>query len=300
MNNRLQPFHCLCSVLSFVLSVGLAFPAHAAVNDIFPGDYETLPAGMTTVTAYAYLRQAEGPYVQGKKQMNGRLDIPIAAVRISNFIKLGGMSFAPMVVLPWAEIKASPGALSDSLGKDAHGFGDLRLSGTLWLREDTQAREYIGITATVILPTGDYDADRLLNIGNNRTALVLGGGWIKPLTAHVILEIIPEAAFYGDNKEYAGQNRLRQAPTYALGGTLRYHFSSQAQIFSGAQVNRGGATSINGVDQDDAVENTRFSLGASYLTQSRQQWALRYSRDLHIQNGFKTTNELTLRYLVFF
>lgn len=40
--------------------------------------------------------------------------------------------------------------------------------------------------------------------------------------------------------------------------------------------------------------------GASYLTQDRQQWTARYSRDLGTQNGFKNADELTLRYLVFF
>ncbi|MDB5764549.1 MAG: hypothetical protein JWQ21_3544 [Herminiimonas sp.] len=40
--------------------------------------------------------------------------------------------------------------------------------------------------------------------------------------------------------------------------------------------------------------------GASYLTQDRQQWTVRYSRDLGTQNGFKNADELTLRYLVFF
>ncbi len=278
----------------------LSLPARSAVNDVFPTDYATLPAGTTVVSMYGYYRKSEGPYVQGNKQLDGKLDVPIAALRLLTFNKLGGMTFAPMAILSWAAIKASPQALSNQIGSDAYGFGDLRLGATLWLIDDAQRQEYLGVTVTAILPTGSYDSNRALNIGENRWRLLLGGGWIKPLDDRVILEVWPEVVFYGNNNNFLGQNKLEQRQTYALTGTLRYHFTPAFQVFSSAQINRGGATTIGQVDQQDSANNTRASLGASYFTQGNQLWTLRYSRDTHIDNGFKTADELALRLLVFF
>lgn len=284
----------------FLFLASLSQPAQSAVNDVFPTDYATLPAGATVVSVYGYHRHSEGPYAQGQKQMDGKLDVPIAALRVLGFTKLGDMTFAPMVIVSWAAIKAAPSALSNQIGPDAYGYGDLRLGGTLWLIDDAQKQEYLGLTVTAILPTGSYDSKRALNIGENRWRLLLGGGWIKPLSERVILEVWPEVVFYGDNNDFLGQNTLAQRQTYALTGTLRYHFTPAFQVFGSAQLNRGGATTIGQVDQQNPANNTRVSLGASYFTFGNQMWTLRYSRDTHIENGFKTADELALRCLVFF
>jgi hypothetical protein len=288
-------------IASMILTFGnlLSPAAQAAVNDVFPGDYTTLPEGFATVTGYGYARRSEGPYAGGARQLDGQLDIRIAALRVTYFTKVAGMTFSPMVVMGWAGIDASP-AVSAALGPDARGMIDLRLGGTLWLVENQETREYLGITGTVILPTGSYDSSRVFNIGDNRSTFVVSGGWVKPFGARTSLEISPEIAFYTDNKSYLGANRLSQDASYAVTGILRYQATTAAQVFTSLQINRGGATSINGVGQNNSASYTKLSIGGNYLTQDRQQWTLRYSRDLQFENGFKTLHELTLRYLVFF
>lgn len=273
--------------------------AQAAVNDVFPGDYTTLPEGFTTVTAYGYTRRAEGPYQIGTKLLDGQLDVRIAALRLTRFMKVGELTFSPMVVFGWAGINASP-PVRAALGSDARGMIDLRLGGTVWLVENQQTGEYVGLTGTVILPTGSYEPSRVFNIGENRSTFAISGGWVKPLGTRTSLEISPEIAFYTDNRRYLGGNRLSQDASYALTNILRYQATAASQVFTALQINRGGATRINDVAQNNPASYTKLSVGANFLMQSRQQWTLRYSQDLQFQNGFKNIRELTLRYLVFF
>jgi len=274
--------------------------AQGAVDDVFPGDYTALPTGLTVVASYAYAKRLEGPYQGSVKQLDGKLDVPILAVRASHFIKLGDYTFSPLLILAWSQVHASPSAFSSIIGPNASGIADARVGGTLWLKDDPAKQEYLGVTASLVVPTGSYDASRLLNVGEHRFAGVLSGGWIKPLTPELKAEISPEVVFYSNNQHYLGRNTLHQDATYAITGTLRYAVSSQAQVFSTLLVNRGGSVSINAVNQHNAPESTRLSLGMTFSPNINQQWIVRYGRDVQNDNGFKTAHELVLRYLTFF
>jgi hypothetical protein len=47
-------------------------------------------------------------------------------------------------------------------------------------------------------------------------------------------------------------------------------------------------------------EITRMYMGSMLFTSPKQQWQLRYSRDVQIDNGMRSEGEISLRYLVSF
>jgi hypothetical protein len=76
-------------------------------------------------------------------------------------------------------------------------------------------------TVIVSLPTGSYTPSQAVNIGENRMKTVVSLGWMQPLSSRWVLDLVPEVAFFGDNKEYLGNSRLSQDTAYAMSGTLR-------------------------------------------------------------------------------
>lgn len=94
-------------------------------------------------------------------------------------------------------------------------------------------------------PTGEYNPQQLLNIGENRYKSTLNIGYIQKLSDNVLLELSPELALYGSNNNRFGQT-LEQRPSYALTSILRYNQTPQLTLFSGFQQNYGGETSFGG------------------------------------------------------
>lgn len=284
--------HLLCSAC---LLLNVLTPLHAAVNDIFPGDYYPAATGTTTATVYAYDRSASGPYAQGRKQLDGKVDSQIMALRLTRAYSVGGLTVSPIVVLSWLNGEVSPPPLATALGRNASGMGDLRLGATVWPINDRERAQYLGLTAILMVPTGEYKRTQMLNAGENRWKLVLGGGWQQDITPQFLVELSPEVAFYGDNDDYVGK-RLEQSVSYALSGYLRYRVTPGWHVFLGAQRNQGGATRINGVAQNNPAENTRRTAGMSWFLPEKQQVILRFGQDTSIANGFRTDQEVALRY----
>ena len=127
---------------------------------------------------------------------------------------------------------------------------------------------------------------------------MLGAGWNKPLSEKFVFELAPEIAFYGDNRDYLNTHTLGKDATFALNTTLRYRATPSFHVFGGMQFNRGGETAVDRTERDDAANTDRASLGMLFITPSNHIWSLRYSHDTCISNGYRTEDELALRWQV--
>ena len=280
----------------------LSTTANAAVNDIYPTDFVALPSGSVNVTVYAGHQKASGPYSNGVRA-TGEANINQVAVRISRVFPVGQdnqYAWAPVVVLGQADINANATLGSLLLGRGASGMTDLRLGNAFWFHIDRPNRTYGLIGLFAILPTGDYDSSRILNVGENRRRYVLTAGWMQPIGGKWLMEVSPEIAVYGDNNQYL-VNRVRsQDMSYALTTYLRYRQSDVWQFYGGAQINRGGASQASGLPPSGEPNNTRLYLGTMFFSAPKRQWQMRYSKDVQIDNGLRSQGELSLRYLMSF
>ena len=283
-----------CVVL---LAMMTGWSAHAAVNDVFPGDYTALPEGSFTTTYYLYHREFSGPYVRGRKLMDGALRSDVAALRMAKFLKVGDYTVAPMIVLPMSDTHVSGASLPALIGDRASGFGDLRLGATVWLINEPARRNYLGVTGVVFAPTGAYHPDRALNIGENRWKFSLNVGWIGALSEKWTFDLSPELIWYGINDNYAGGAKLEQKTSLALTAYLRHRLSPVTQLFVGGQLNDGGETVLNGTAQRNEIINPRLYIGATHLLGATSQVIARYGRDASIHSGYKTDDEFALRFL---
>ena len=273
--------------------------ASAAVNDIYPTDFVALPAGSVNVTIYSTQQKIKGPYTDGIRTVAGEASVNQAALRASRLFDVGEnqqYAWAPVAVLSYADVNTNP-ALDARLARDISGLGDLRLGNAFWFHIDRPNRTYGLVSLFVGIPTADYNTSRTLNVAENRMRYILSAGWMQPFGGNWLIDISPEVAMYGKDDRYLATRVRTQDTSYALTTYLRYRQSDALQFYGGAQINRGGATQIDGVEITGAPNNTRMYLGTLFFTAPKQQWQLRYSRDIQIDNGLRAEGEISLRYL---
>lgn len=298
-NSKQHFFRLLACQLTFT-AISLVQPAHAAVNDIFPGDYYPIKPGITTAALYAYDRAQVGPYSHGHQLLDGESNSIIIATRFTHTFLIGETAVAAVVVLPWAKSHVSPAPLARFLGEESEGFSDIRLGLTAWAINNPANAHYLALSSMVVAPTGEYDKNQRLNIGENRWKLIMSGGWQKDITRQFLVELSPEVVFYGDNNDYVNNGNLEQKTSAALTGYLRYRATPTWHVHVGGQLNRGGETMINGVDQHNSPNNNRLMAGMTWFIPSNHQIILRAARDTAIDNGFRTNREIALRYQLSF
>ncbi len=271
--------------------------AGAAQNDFFPTDMVALPGGSSNVAVYAARQSLSGPWTDGVRTAAGELTVDLVAVRATRHYSVGEQgqyTLAPLLVLSASDLDRN--ATLAAAGPPASGFGDLRVGGAFWFHVDRENRDYALATLSVVLPTGEYAPSSTLNIGENRVKTVLALGWMKTLDRRWVLEVSPEVAFFGDNREYQSTRRLSQDTAYALTGTLRYKLTPGWHVYATAQLNRGGATQRDGVAFRGAPDNTRAAVGMLLATGENSQVQLRYAKDVEFSNGFRNDGEIALRW----
>lgn len=126
------------------------------------------------------------------------------------------------------------------------------------------------VEGKLFLPTGDYDPNRMVNLGQNRWSFqaslpisyALGDNMIDPeLTT---FEIRPVVQIFGDNEDPfigTGANVMSQAPIFGVEGHVTRNFGNSIWAAIDGYYETGGETSFDGVANGDGVET--LALGAT-------------------------------------
>ncbi|MGC1381925.1 MAG: transporter [Candidatus Baltobacteraceae bacterium] len=157
----------------------------------------------------------------------------------------------------------------------------------------------LGVSMTIIVPTGAYNRSEFINIGSNRWTFKpeIGleqplGKWFADLSAGVWV--------FGENTDYLGGQALRQAPLGIFQVHVGYVFRQNQWLALDANYYSGGATSVNGANSIDSLANSRCGLTFSQPVGSGLSAKLSWSRWLSGRFGQKfSTVAVALQYLWF-
>lgn len=290
----LLPASLACTL---ALMAGFIPAAHAV--DVEAGDYTALPEGTNLGLLYYQHAERKSLYADGHKApIDARLDSDIGILRGVHFMKLGDFIIDPQFLLPFGSLRAKDD--TKGLGNDS-GTGDLILASTIWLLNDPAKRRYFGITPYVYAPTGSYDKDHALNLGENRWKYVLQAGYITGLTEKLTLDLVGDVTFFGNNDDYGLTGAtLKQSALYQGQAFLRYNFTERFDVRAGISRLWGGESKVDGERLDDEPDTRKFTVGASYFVTPGTQLMVNYGRDLSVENGFREEDRINLRVLQIF
>jgi hypothetical protein len=142
----------------------------------------------------------------------------------------------------------------------------------------------IGASLQVQAPTGEYESDKLINIGTNRWSVKPAIGAIWPLRPKWLLEAELGVWIYGDNDDFLGETR-EQDPIAAVEVHLIHILTPAVWVALDANYYSGGRTTVGGVEGSDVQRNSRF--GATLLMPIKGRHAVRgsYSTGVVTESG---------------
>jgi hypothetical protein len=291
-----------CTLRAASLSVLLASALPAAALEVDAGDYKALPPGTRLLLLHTQLADRDTLYAAGQRLPGeGGLKTEIGIFRLARYAEIAGNTAVFQLVVPLGTARAV-GAYQ-AFGK-SHGFADPTLAATLWLVNAPQTGDYFGLSWYVQPPWGEYRADRVVNLGQNRWRNVAQVGWGTQLaTGGPSLELVADVTAYGKNTECAAacgsaSNKTQTtAPTTEWQAHLRHHLAPHWTVSMTLGQVTGGENEVDGRRLGDRLQTRYLRLGSGYFFDPRTQLLAVYGRDLSVRNGFKEGQRLNLRLL---
>jgi len=253
-----------------LLGIILLAPALAMAQSMDPRAYANLPVGLNFLLAgYIYSEgelgfDAASPLQDGHTRAHA---LPIGYVRsLDVFGKAGNIA----LVVPFVDLTATASLNGTTEARrDVSGLADptLRLAVNFYGAPALRLAEYagwrqdliVGASLAVTAPFGQYDKDRLANIGANRWSVKPELGVSQALGAWTV-ELAAGVTWFTRNDEFFNGNTREQDPLYSLQTHITRQFGARAWGALSVTYFDGGRTSINGVEQGEKLGGTRLGL----------------------------------------
>ncbi len=143
----------------------------------------------------------------------------------------------------------------------------------------------LGASVKIVAPTGQYDADRLINIGTNRWAVRARLGYTQPLVSKKwVMELAVGAWFFENNDEFLGQTR-KQDPITAIDFSVIRRF--RPGFWGSLDLNYylGGRSTFGGNKAADFQRNSRFGITLAYPFKGAHAIKASFSNGIATKSG---------------
>ena len=274
----------------------LCAPHAALAQDLSPRAYLIAPVGSNALVA-GYSHLEGGLEFNGAVPITGaQADVNLALLSYYHTLDFFGRTANFTVVVPygWGDFRGTvadvPRNAQRSGSLDSYGRFSVNLIGgpAMAPAEFANWRQNVllGASLEIVAPTGQYDPTRLINWGSNRWAFKPELGYSERW-GHWVLDAYAAVWFFTSNSAYyPGTQTQAEAPVGAVETHLSYDFRPRLWISLDANFWWGGATSLNGV-QNDATnqKNSRVGITASIPLTVHQSIKLSFSDGAYISYG---------------
>lgn len=262
----------------------LLSPARLNAQDVQPKVYTPAPVG-ASLFALGYM------YSSGEVLFDKTIPIEDATGNIHSFsaaysrsIGVFGNAGRADVVLPFVtgDWEGNVQRVQETTSRT--GFGDpvvrfaVFLAGAPALTKEQFAgfrpKTVIGVTLRMTLPLGQYDANKLINLGSNRWIFSPQIG-VSHLAGRLLFEAYTGVWFFTDNNEFLGTGKFSQDPLFAFQAHVGCRFRRGFWLAASSRQSLGGSTQLNGGDKLASEANNRVGLTLAYPIS--RKYALRFS-----------------------
>jgi hypothetical protein len=252
-----------------IVPFALLAAAPAAAQSIEPRAYSPAPVGTNfLVVAYS---ESQGAIPVDAALPLSDIDLKIRglAVAYARALNVLGKSGKFDFILPVGRLQGEATFLGEPVERDVTGASDPLARVTILFHgapamNPAQFRAYrqdllLGASVQVSIPIGQYDNERLLNLGSNRWSIKPELGAAKSWGRWTV-EAAAGATFYTANKDFFGGHKRTQKPIYSAQGHVIYNISPGTWAAANLSWFAGGRTSIDGIEDDNLQENWRAGM----------------------------------------
>lgn len=268
--------------------------AQSHAGEIEPRSYVNTPVGINFLLAgYAYSQGGLSTTASSPIE-DAELKINSGALAYARSLDMWSKSGKFDVILPYSGLAGTALVSGLPMERNVSGFNDPRFrlsmnfygAPALSLQEfaDFQQDLIIGASVQVSAPLGQYDEDKLVNLGNNRWFIKPDIG-ISKAWGPLVLELSSGVFFFSRNDDYFGGMTLEQDPVYISQLHVTYNLGSGIWAALSGTFDYGGRTTKDGVQSDDLQSNTRVGATLAVPVNRNNSIKLYASTGTHTRTG---------------
>jgi Putative MetA-pathway of phenol degradation len=244
----------------------------AYAQELEPRAYSNAPVGMNfAIAGYGY--SEGGLLFDPSVPIEGaQAKVDVGVFGFARTLAIAGSSAKFAIVVPYAALDADGLVNGQYHQRKVTGFADptlafsINFNGAPALNMD-EFRRYrqqtiVGATIKMTAPVGQYDDERLLNIGTNRWSIRPEIGVSHAVGAWII-EGSAAAGFYEDNDDFFGGQHVEQDPIYSAQAHIVYNFKPSMWAAFDATYYTGGISTVDNVRKDNELNNWRMGITVS-------------------------------------
>lgn len=248
---------------TFLVFCFVLIPLQQAVGqDLEPRRWTPLPPGMNVVGAAYVYTNGDVSFDPVLKVENAEFDGHTVALSYVHAFGIAGKPARIDAVLPWQNARwsglldgvpatVSRVGVSDAVVRLSVILTGASASGRAQDRS-LSSHTVIGAAVAMSVPFGEYFADKLLNLGQNRVVIRPQIG-ILHMREKWSYELTGSTYFYGDNDEFFGGSRLEQDPLYAAQAhVIRLLGKPGYWVSLSAGYGFKGRSTVDGIPKDDS------------------------------------------------
>ena len=280
------------AVLAAIALLFVATQAHA--GEIEPRSYVNTPVGINfLLTGYSYsdggLSTAASSPIK-----DAQLKIQYGVLAYARALDVWGKSGKIDVIVPYGDLSGNAMVAGQPRERNISGFTDprLRFSVNLYGAPALSLPEFsnyeqdliIGTSIQVSAPLGQYDKDKLVNLGNNRWFVKPDIGISKAWGA-LVVELSAGVFIFSNNDDFFGGKTLEQDPVYTTQIHVTYNLGRGIWAALSVTNDYGGRTTVDGVRSDDLQNNSRVGATLAVPVNSNNSIKLFASSGVHTSIG---------------
>ena len=246
----------------------LSFAAVTAVHaqEIEPRSYSNAPVGINFVIAGFGYTRGGFPTDTGLPITDPKLETSNTVFAYARSLELWGKSAKFDAIVPYTWLSGTAVYQGQSIERVVKGPGNplFRVSINFYGAPPLSLKEFPGYQQDLIIggslqvspPWGQYDDERVVNIGTNRWRFKPEIGVSKAFGAWT-LEGAVAVTLFTDNDNFYGGNARAQDPLYSIQGHAIYSFRNGVWASADATWFGGGRTTLNDRLNNDLQQNSR-------------------------------------------
>jgi hypothetical protein len=280
-------------VIPAVIAFSFLFnQAHA--GEIEPRAYVNTPVGVNFLLA-GYVYTDGGLSTSGASPIkDAKLTMNTGVLAFARSLDVWGKSGKFDVIVPYSQLSGN--ALVDGKERERNisGFHDplFRFSVNLYGAPALSLEEFatyqqdviIGASVQVSVPLGQYEKEKLVNLGNNRWFVKPDIG-ISKAWGSLTLELSTGAYFFTNNDGYFGGKTLKQDPLLTMQAHATYNITRGIWAALSWTYDYGGRTTIDGKRSDTFYSNSRLGATLAIPLNRNNSIKLYGSTSLHTTAG---------------
>lgn len=265
-------------------------------QDLDPRAYVKLPInGTVLIAGYAHSNGSVTtdptlPFENVEAKVNS------TTIGVAHTFKLAGQSAQALVVLPYSWLNGTALMNDQMQSVSRTGFADMRvrlsvllLNGkavTVHSYAKDSSRTFVGASLTVVVPTGQYFSNKIVNIGTSRWSFKPEIAFTQKFTKRWMIDLYSGIWFFtANNSFYPGGLKRTQDPLATFQAHLSYNITPRAWAAFNSTFYAGGQSKVDNVIKDDRQSNVRLSATLAVPIGNRSVLKFAYSSGAIVRVG---------------